>query len=113
MKIQQITNLVADAIKGKPAKLRSSLWPKVRDEHLKLRPTCEACGGTKNLIVHHLQSFHEHPELELLENNLFTLCEKSSINCHLLCGHLGDYHSINVDCVIDSAEWLKKIKARP
>ena len=84
-----------DKSKGKGFHVRSPKWPSIRKEHLKKEPTCQWCDGTKRLEVHHIQSFSTHPELELDITNLITLCEKRKLECHLIQGHLGNFHSIN------------------
>ncbi|MGA7781162.1 MAG: HNH endonuclease signature motif containing protein [Paraburkholderia sp.] len=108
---------LVDAAKGKHpvTAARSGKWPTVRKQHLALHPTCEVCGGTQKLEVHHRRPFHLHPNLELDPKNLVTLCEanKDGVNCHLLFGHLGNFRSFNVDVLIDAALWLTKIKGRP
>lgn len=95
--------------------VRSTHWPKVRALHLKKNPTCIFCGGSHKLEVHHILPFHLHPDRELDPDNLATLCEqdKGGVNCHLLAGHLGSYHSYNPDVVKDAAYWLDKINNRP
>jgi hypothetical protein len=72
---------------------RSREWPRVRKEWLKENPNCAVCNGTKKCEVHHKQSFHLHPEKELLKSNFITLCEakKYGITCHLFAGHNGNY----------------------
>ena len=62
---------------------RSSRWPKVRSEFVRLHPVCAACGGRKELNVHHIEPFHRNPELELDPNNLITLCREH----HFFVGH--------------------------
>lgn len=80
---------------------RSPKWTKVRKQHLREHPRCELCGTESDLEVHHIEPFHRRPELELVPENLITLCEKSQdpdmlgLNCHLCVGHLGDWSSIN------------------
>lgn len=106
-----------DAIQGKAPihKARSSSWPSVRRKHLAEHPTCEVCGGTEKLEVHHIKAFHLHPELELDPDNLITLCEAGTngMVCHRTVGHLGSYQSYNVSVREDAAEWRKKFKERP
>ena len=53
-------------------KERSPKWPHVEKLHLKLEPTCAACGSSKKLNVHHKKPFHLFPESELDLNNLIT-----------------------------------------
>jgi hypothetical protein len=93
---------------------RSGKWPRVRMHFLENYPRCEACGGNRNVEVHHVKPFHENPELELDVSNLITLCESRSngANCHLLFGHLGNFRSINPDAVADAEMWLNKIRSR-
>jgi hypothetical protein len=113
----QIYDHIKDRFLGKiPASMRrSSKWPKVRKCHLEKHPSCAVCGGNKKLNVHHIKTFADHPELELDESNLVTLCESGSngINCHLFVGHLGNFQSCNQDVIMDAKEWGKKIKNRP
>jgi 5-methylcytosine-specific restriction enzyme A len=94
---------------------RSSKWPEVRASHLKSHPECEACGErrAKFLAVHHIVPFHVDASKELAPENLITLCEGESVNCHLLFGHLRNWRSWNVDVRKDAAEWRAKIKNRP
>ncbi len=108
---------VSDVIEGKVPlnKTRSKEWPKVRQQHLLLHPTCAVCGKAKNLQVHHIRPFHLHPELELDPSNLITLCEskKGGVNCHLFFGHLGNFKSFNVTVLTDTPIWNTKIETRP
>lgn len=41
--------------------------------------TCQECGATDNLQVHHIKPKKYHPELSNNLDNLITLCK----NCHL------------------------------
>lgn len=88
-------------------------WPKVRASHLKLHPCCAACGRKDFLEVHHRMPVHLVPELELDPDNLVTLCEGPSVNCHLLFGHLGHWKSWNENVRQDAATWLMKRQHRP
>lgn len=96
-------------------KKRSGSWPRVRRDFLKKNPRCVVCGGNKKLEAHHILPFHSHPELELDENNLITLCEnkKEGIFCHLFVGHLGSFRSYNVQVIQDAEGWRQKILTRP
>ena len=91
---------------------RSPQWTNVRRKFLKKYPKCSVCGSIQNLNVHHIKPYHLHPELELEESNLITLCEnyKKGIHCHLLVGHLGDYRKINPHCIEDAQFWNSKLK---
>jgi 5-methylcytosine-specific restriction endonuclease McrA len=68
---------------------RSTHWKTVEKMFLKLHPSCEACGTTKHLQVHHIRAFHTNPELELSIENLITLCMLRNFECHYIWGHLG------------------------
>jgi 5-methylcytosine-specific restriction endonuclease McrA len=107
---------IKDAIQGKAplGATRSPKWQTTRKHHLEKNPTCAVCSGTEKLEVHHINPFHEKPELELDPTNLITLCESKSygIVCHLAFGHLGDYKSSNPTVKIDSKFWNKKLKSR-
>jgi 5-methylcytosine-specific restriction enzyme A len=108
-----IINNPADKVP--PGSKRSEHWPKARADFLKLNPTCKLCGGNKKLEVHHIRPFHLHPELELDPKNFITLCEEKQdgANCHLLCGHLGNFKSYNTAVELDALDWNRKITHRP
>lgn len=89
---------------------RSTHWPAIRKAHLEAHPTCAACGGKENLEVHHKKPFHLHPDLELHEANLITLCEHPGHDCHFVFGHFYDWKQFNSRVVEDAAEWLEKLK---
>lgn len=74
---------------------RSPRWWNVREKHLRSEPWCRFCGGTLKLEVHHVKPFHLFPHLELDPTNLITLCEAKGLNCHLMRGHLGNWHQWN------------------
>ncbi len=97
---------------------RSGKWPSVRAEYLRLHPTCEACGTDKELNVHHVHPFHEHPELELQMSNLITLCREH----HLTLGHDPDgpdgpmprnWSASNPHVRRDAAKMLSKTTVAP
>lgn len=73
---------------------RAGEWRRVRNEHLKKYPACEVCGRVNKVIVHHIFPVSVAPELELVENNLITLCE---MPCHFMFGHFFSYHCYNKD----------------
>ena len=110
-----MSSQISSQIEWKQAvdKRRSSEWPKVRAEHLVKEPLCRACGGKERLEVHHIQPFHLHPELELVDSNLVTLCENPDHNDHLIFGHLLDWQSFNGSVVADAGVYLGKVKVRP
>lgn len=78
------------------AKKRSSQWRKVRAEHIKRQPVCQACGRAKDLDVHHIVPFHVDPTKELDPDNLITLCGSP---CHIVFGHFMSYHCHNENVV--------------
>ena len=97
---------------------RSGKWPAVRAEYLRLHPTCEACGTDRELNVHHVHPFHEHPELELQMSNLITLCRTH----HLALGHDPDgpdgplprnWSASNPHVRRDAAKMLSKTTVAP
>lgn len=79
--------------------VRSPKWKTVRLHHLETNSECICCGKVDDLEVHHIKSVSQHPELELIPENLATLCER----CHLVVGHINDWHKINPHIVADSA----------
>lgn len=97
----------------KPGGCRDPRWPKVRDAHLLREPLCQVCGRKDFLQAHHVLPFHTHPELELAEGNLLTLCEPSHGGCHLLFGHLGNFQSWNPYVRRDAHLMRERIKSRP
>lgn len=101
---------VSDRLAGKAPKgaKRHKHWRKTRNTHLKRNPKCAFCNGRKECVAHHLIPFHLAPELELVQSNLITLCEKGKYgisNCHLLFGHRGSWSRVNVYCKADIARW--------
>ena len=88
---------------------RSPEWPKVRAKHLRTHPVCEACGGKKDLQVHHVTPFHVDPKLELDQSNLITLCGPGHRNHHLDIGHGGSFTCRNPN-VREDAERFRKMR---
>jgi HNH endonuclease len=82
---------------------RSSRWYYWRKKHLNLEPTCQWCGATEHLQVHHIVPFHIDKSLELTPSNLITLCEVPTHNCHRRYGHYGNWAlwnpKIRVQCI--------------
>lgn len=86
---------------------RSGKWTAMREYWLISNPRCAICNGTESLQVHHKMPYHIKPELELDPNNLLTLCEKPSRNCHFTWGHLYNWSNYNAridECVAFWAE---------
>ena len=94
-KIVSKINKVHSTLREKSkSRKRSSHWDETRDSFLEKHPLCEACGRDKHLQVHHVAPFHLHPELELLESNLITLC-MDEYDCHLKIGHGDSFQCYN------------------
>jgi 5-methylcytosine-specific restriction protein A len=95
---------------------RSPVWGKVRKQWLETHPNCAACGETKHFLkaleVHHIVPFHMDPSKELDPTNLVTLCQSKSHNCHLIFGHLLDFHCMNKDAVVDAEAYRAQVTAR-
>lgn len=85
---------------------RSPHWSTVRNAHLVFEPACRACGGTEKLQVHHKHPFHLHPELELEQQNLITLCERRGRDCHFRYGHFFDWKQWNPHVESMSTDFL-------
>ena len=109
--ITRIVKAIKEACKGKPLKIRSPRWDDVRDTHVVKNPFCAACGSREHLQVHHIIPFHIDPSQELNPENLITLCEKKSKNCHFKVGHLGDWKKYNRGVRQDAA-WLLAEKTK-
>ncbi|MCE5268517.1 MAG: HNH endonuclease [Planctomycetaceae bacterium] len=88
---------------------RSGRWPEVRKAYLADHPSCEACGCGEKCDVHHIRPFHAYPALELEPSNLIALCPR----CHLVFGHLGDWHAWNPCVREDAARHLRRVQVRP
>lgn len=87
---------------------RSGRWATVRRQHLEREPACAACGRAKDLEVHHIKPYHEHPELELDAGNLITLCADP---CHLVHGHLLNFRRSNPAVREDAERYRSRIEA--
>lgn len=88
---------------------RSNDWKKLRKEHLIKNPNCAVCGSKKNVVPHHIIPIKEDPAKELDPENLITLCENKTFNCHLFFGHLKNWNKYNINVVSDAEFWRKKI----
>ena len=100
---------------------RSPHWPTFRAEQIEKRGgKCEACGTTHDLNLHHIQSFHDRPDLELDASNVLILCRdlKHGRNCHFEVGHDPDFDgplnpnwsTTNPNVVRDAERMRKKLK---
>jgi len=102
-----------DRVQGKAPKgaKRSRTWRKVRAKFIKENPRCFVCGSKKKVEIHHKIPFHLAPDLELVVDNLVSLCQNKrfGIRCHQLLGHLGNYRKINISIEEDVAIWRRKL----
>lgn len=89
---------------------RSSKWRTIRNNFLQKNPCCKVCGSTENLIAHHIIPVHIDKSKELDENNLMTLCQNKTLNCHFIFGHLLNWTKSNPDVIKDSKIWNDKLK---
>mgnify|MGYP001573406066 CR=1 FL=1 len=103
-----------DKWRGNLGGLRNPKWAKVRNEFLLFNPLCEVCGSNKHCEIHHIIPFNINPTLELVKDNLITLCEskKNGVNCHLFFGHLGNYQKFDTKVKEDTKNWNNKLKGR-
>ncbi len=51
-------------------------------KHLRKNPRCFICGSIKGRIIHHKNCVKYFPELATNEDNLVTLCDYRSNDCH-------------------------------
>lgn len=93
------------------AQRRSIHWPAFRASVLREQPACEATGITEQLEVHHIEPFHERPDLELVRSNVIVLTAKP-ISIHQLLGHLRSWRSKNPGVRADAFAMLDKIRNR-
>ena len=84
-----VAPLVTPVVESVSLAKRSPEWARKRDEFVAEHSVCACCGRRTNLNVHHVKPFHLFPDLELMDENLITLCEGGPINCHYLAGHCG------------------------
>ena len=117
MIFQQIKNRVQDWLRGTSPLLggagRSSKWPTVRKVFLAENPNCSACGGKGTFLkpneIHHCIPYHISPDLELMSENLLTVCREH----HFFVCHLNSWKSYNEKVREDAKIWRDKIINRP
>src|SRR3990167_11395293 len=113
MIFQQIKNRVQDWLRGTSPLLggagRSSKWPTVRKVFLAENPNCSACGGKGTFLkpneIHHCIPYHISPDLELMSENLLTVCREH----HFFVCHLNSWKSWNEKAREDAKLWRDKI----
>ena len=106
--LKHLFRVVHSSIREKYKK-RSPKWGAVAHEKVAEIKKCEVCGSTDRLQVHHIQPFHDNPELELEPSNLVVLC-MSKNECHLVCGHGGSfktYSPIILDVIHEASEGVE------
>lgn len=89
---------------------RSGKWRSVERHFLALHPNCEACGGTQEVVGHHVEPFHLRPDKELDARNLIALCNKHG--CHFTHGHCFDWQAHNPHVREDARVQLMRVNAR-
>ena len=83
-------------------------------DYKETNPSCEWCGRSKKMDVHHIEPVSVAPEKADDPKNMATLCKKPA--CHQVVGHAGDFarsYVENVKEVCDSAGTVKVVKAMP
>jgi hypothetical protein len=91
------------------SKPRSREWKKLRSEHIAKNPRCAVCGNTCNVVPHHIVPFHKDPAKELDPDNLISLCEGDTFNCHLFFGHFRNWCGYNPDVAEDARMWNERL----
>jgi hypothetical protein len=89
---------------------RSSAWRSIRKKHLENNPRCEACGARERVVPHHIVPVHVDPSRELDPQNLVSLCESRTFNCHLFFGHLKRWDRHNPRVLEDARTWRARIQ---
>lgn len=89
---------------------RSGRWRKIRIQHLEKNPQCAVCGSSEKVVPHHIIPVHIDPSKELDPNNLISLCESKTFNCHLFFGHLKNWSCHNEEIKKDVEFWRNKLK---
>ena len=113
---------LADVNAGSLSAPRSSKWPAVRNEHVRLFPACAACGRIeKGNNVHHEIPCEKDGQgdadgdgiiNELDPDNLITLCVGETCNCHLWIGHSGSWKTYNPNVREDAKRFREMIRNR-
>jgi 5-methylcytosine-specific restriction protein A len=99
--IHWILNLINSHFRSHKLGARAGGWRTVEKHFLIAHPICAVCGGKKWLQVHHKKPFHLHPELELDDKNLITLCMGRK-ECHLKIGHGNNWKAYNPHVELDA-----------
>ena len=76
--------------------IRAPGWKFLRSDFILEFPACAACGSmVGSLQVHHIKCVRLYPELELVWDNLITLCGEH----HFILGHGGNWLHWNKNIV--------------
>ena len=108
---QQFSALSVDEIRALSVP-RSSKWRKLRQQHIEENPRCAVCGSDQGVVPHHITPVHLDSDKELDQDNLITLCENRTFNCHLFFGHLRNWSKHNPNIVEDAKMWKQKIEGK-
>lgn len=98
---------------GKPLGARDPRWPALRRKWLESHPYCYACGGDEHLTVHHIVPVHVSAAGELDENNLITLCEHPTHNCHFVHAHKCDWRRYEPEIVSVAGDYRRRMERMP
>jgi hypothetical protein len=90
---------------------RSPKWPALSRAWLREFPLCAACGRPHGCVPHHVVPFHADPDRELDRDNLITLGESGTLNCHLWVGHAGNWRDWNPSVRMDAAHFAAMLAA--
>lgn len=101
-----LDRLTAPLLAGAP---RSPHWHTLELAFVRAHPTCEGCGSSLLLQVHHVRPFHLFRKDELLWTNLMTLC-MGERKCHKRLGHPKGWRTWNPHVRRDAAAQLAAIK---
>ena len=85
--------------------VRVSGWRTLRNNFLKENCLCSACGSKSGLQVHHVVPVSINSNLELVWDNLITLC----VDCHFSLGHLWNWKCYN-PYIVRTCETLHNLK---
>ena len=91
---------------------RASDWREFRERYKRIRsPICTVFGcKSKQVQLHHVESFATKPEREKDIGNVVWLCQGiGTPNHHFWWGHLGSWLSLNEKL----REWLDWVESRP
>ena len=80
---------------------KTAAWRRVRARHLRQQPACCWCGSTERLVVDHIKSVRERPNLWETPWNLRTLCSGCHEKRSHRDGHRGRKARLVFQCGLD------------